>query len=135
MGMHTNNGSCLGCAKIFNRYPGFNKPLLEWFFNVQEKHPEFHTNCAGRGKIDQEACFDRGASKAHWLESAHNFNLAIDTFFQINGVYNVSKELYEPIVKDLPNFIDWYGRPDALFRETPHFQIKDWRRLDLEPVE
>lgn len=137
--MHTNSGACLGCAKIFNAYPGFYAPLKEWFFNVQEKFPTFHISCAGRGRIEQEAAFHRGASSAHWLESAHSFNAAIDTFFQVNGNYSLDENLYEEIVKFIDPTIEWYGNPLAKFKELPHFQLRNWRDFvkngQLRPVE
>lgn len=127
--MHSNSGACLGCAKIFNKYPGFHEPLKDWFFEVQSKIPTFHISCAGRGQIDQDAAFSRRASNAHWLESAHNFNAAFDTFFMIDGKYCVDENFYEEIKPLLTVLINWYGWPEAKFRETPHFEWTTWRDL------
>lgn len=139
MGLHTNNGSCLGCAKIFNKYPGFYKPLLEWFFNVQEKYPEFHVACAGRGKIDQETYFAKGASNARWLESSHNFNAALDSFFMVSGEYRLDDYLYAKIKEEITADIKWYGEKNAVFKEKPHFEVANWKELRdqriLKPVE
>jgi len=137
--MHSNTGNCLGCAKIFNRYTGFYEPLKDWFFNVQLKQPAFHISCGGRGQIDQEAAFARGASNAHWLQSAHNYNCAIDTFFMIDGQYRLDADLFEQIAKELAPDIDWYGLPGSSFKEMPHFEIRNWLDLVkqglLHPVE
>jgi hypothetical protein len=95
--MHSNSGNCLGCAKIFNKYDGFYEPLKDWFFKIQAKYPDFHACCAGRGQVDQEAFFAKGASDAHWLSSAHNFNSAVDTFFLIDGNACFDGHLYNKI--------------------------------------
>lgn len=114
-------------------------PLQLWFFDVQSKFPSFHVSCAGRGRIDQEACFARGASKAHYLQSAHSFNAAIDTFFQINGSYCLDANLYDAVAQLLEPHIDWYGKVGAEFPERPHFEVLGWQKLRvsgvLSPVE
>lgn len=137
--MHSNSGSCLGCAKIFNKYHGFYQPLRDWFFKVQEKYPEFHIACAGRGKIDQEACFSRKASNARYLESSHNYNAAIDTFFMVDGEYRLDDSLYSKIEQELIPEITWYGSKKAKFYEKPHFEVANWKELRdqgiLKPVE
>lgn len=126
---HQNNGNCQGCLNIFQKYDGFYEPLQTWFFSIQKNNPSFHISCAGRGKIDQEACFSRGASKAHWLQSAHNFNCAVDTFFMIDGNYCLDVNLFDMVVQGLDENIEWYGKPDASFKERPHFEIKNWLQL------
>jgi len=136
---HSNNGSCQKCLAIFNQYPGFYKSLQDWFFSVQEKFPSFHIACAGRGQVDQEAAFARGASKAHWLQSSHNFNAAIDTWFQVNGQYRLDSNLYDQIVGLIDPTIDWYGAAGAVFPERPHFEVKGWKAMadggQIFPVE
>lgn len=65
---------CLQCAKIFNRYPNVHAELRTWFEALQIENPDAHISSAGRGKIDQEVAFERGASKAHYGQSAHIFS-------------------------------------------------------------
>jgi len=129
--MHTNDGNCAGCLSKINKYPYFYQPLKDWFFSVQKDTPTFHISDAGRGKIDQEMYFARGASDAHYGQSAHNYNCAIDTFFQIDGNYNLDASLYGNIATILPDTIKWYGSAYAKFKERPHFEWATWRDLAL----
>ncbi len=126
---HVNNGKCPGCLAIIDKYPGFFLPLRNWFVTMQEKHPNFHVANAGRGKADQEVFFARGASNAHWGQSAHNFNCALDTFFEVNGNYSLDSSLYASVVQNLDPDVCWYGAPDAVYKERPHFEWKSWRTL------
>lgn len=136
---HFNNGNCSGCLNVFNKYPSFYQPLQSWFFKVQASHPTFHVSCAGRGKIDQETCFSRKASNAHWLQSSHNYNCGIDTFFMINGEYRLDQNLYDVVVENIDENIDWYGKSGSSFPERPHFEIANWQQLRdsdiIKPVE
>jgi hypothetical protein len=127
---HDDSGKCAACLAKFDAYPGFYAPLKAWFIGVQIKHPAFHVAEAGRGKIDQEIDYARGASRAHFGESAHNWNAAIDTFFQINGSYDLSPEHFDSIVPHgLISEVKWYGMPGAPFFERPHFEWRDWWAL------
>lgn len=127
--MHINNGNCQGCLSIFQKYPGFYEPLQDWFFLMQNSNPTFHISCAGRGRIDQEAAFSRKASNAHFGQSAHNFNLGIDTFFLIDGQYSLARNLYDSLMQNLDSALEWYGSPGAEYFELPHIQVKDWKNL------
>ena len=127
---HTNNGKCARCALIMDRYDGFYQPLREWFESFQRIRPEAHISCAGRGQMDQEALFLRGASNARYGESAHNYNAAID-LFELQGDL---KKIYEPawfeqvLKPHLPTmWLRWYGLPGAEFPELPHVEVRDWR--------
>ena len=126
---HQNNGNCPKCAEIFDKYPGFNVLLRTWFEEMQKENLGFHISDAGRGKIDQEAYFNRKASLAHFGESAHNFNAAIDTFWLIGGQYSLSIELYqEKIEPNIPDWLQW-GHYWKGFSELPHFEVKAWKLL------
>jgi hypothetical protein len=127
---HDSSGNCPRCEEIFNRYPGFHAGLKKWFKGVQAKNPSAHISCAGRGRQDQEECVARGASLAGWGQSAHNFNCAIDIFFQIAGKLSYDRSLYEANIYPMitPEF-EWYGVPDAEFPELPHFQMYGWKDL------
>ena len=129
---HENNGRCAKCQLVLNRYPGFHKHFRNWFESFQLKHPEAHTSCAGRGELDQEACFIRKASRARWKESSHNYNAALD-FFELGGddieqIYE-EKWFHEVLAPELPEFLEWYGAPNAPFKEMPHVQLKNWKIL------
>ena len=137
---HISSGSCPKCAELFEQYPHFYPPLRDWFEKVQAKHPKAHISCAGRGKVDQEVCFDRKASRAHWMQSSHNFGAAIDIFIMENGQATWPKDWFNnSLAPMLPDWVAWYGRPDAKFHELPHCEVVNWRDLvklgDLKPVE
>ena len=125
---HTNDGDCEKCNQIFNTYPGINTDLFSWFKVFQARFPEAHISCAGRGRIAQEECFQRGASKAHFGQSAHNYNCAIDLF--VNKPENIyPKDWFLDILKpEIPEFIQW-GFNWVTFPEMPHLEIKDWKHL------
>lgn len=128
---HTNDGACAKCNQVINTYPDFNQDLHEWFEAFQKLHPEMHVSCAGRGRVDQEACFQRGASKAHWAQSAHNYNCAMDLFVELPGeasIYPVAW-FHNILAPALPDFIEWYGAPHAVFQEMPHIEVLGWRTL------
>ena len=130
---HLNDGKCQKCAEIFDKYPGFYKPLRDWFNSKQSQNPDFHINCAGRGHVEQESDYARGATRAHFGQSAHNYNCAIDCWFLIDGQYNLDESRFKQIAIDLPGSIQWYGLPGAVFPERPHFELKNWslQRLSL----
>jgi hypothetical protein len=137
---HLNNGRCDHCLEIMNLYLNFYRPLRAWFVFFQDQHPEFHISEAGRGKAKQEEDFLERASKAHWLESAHNYNAAMDLFIQVAGRSMYDKEWFNKYLPPaLPKTIVWYGRPGCTFREFPHVEFALWRQLRdsgiLVPVE
>lgn len=128
---HENTGSCAKCKQIFDRYPGFHQQLRDWFKVLQKHVPTAHISTAGRGELDQEAAVRRGASRAHWGKSAHNWNCAMD-FFEMGGS---STDIYErkwfdkELAPRIPDWIEWYGRPGASFPELPHCELKGWRQM------
>lgn len=130
---HTNNGKCLKCGEIFDRYPNFNQQLRSWFVKFQAKHPEAHISCAGRGFADQEAAKTAGASRASYGQSAHNYNCAIDLF--VMDFKNYPDQLYPKkwfdtvLAPEVPFFLNWYGAPGQPFPELPHLEIREWRGL------
>lgn len=131
MTAHDSTGLCLKCLEIINLYPGFNQDLLKWFEDFQFDVREAHVSCAGRGRIDQEAAFHRGASRAHYGQSAHNYGAALDFFALIPGettIYPV-KWFQNVLGPAVPDFCEWYGAPGAAFPELPHVQIKNWKDL------
>lgn len=132
--MHLNNGSCSKCREIAFKYAGFDQDLWNWFQMIQAKFPDFHMAEAGRGHIEQELAFNRGASHAHWGESAHNYNAAFDGFWLVNGKYSLDERLFDLIQPEIPSFIIWYGAPSAPFRERPHYQKFNWRELASKKV-
>ncbi len=128
---HLNSGACAHCDLIFRRYPGFNQQLWDWFKAFQAKHPEAHISCAGRGYLDQEAAVVRRTSRAHYGESFHNYNAAIDLFelrLDLNNIYD--RYWYTTVLRpELPSWVTWYGEPNAVYYELPHVEITGWKAL------
>jgi hypothetical protein len=141
---HLNTGKCERCALIFSRYPGFNRDLQVWFETFQVANPTAHISCAGRGKADQEACFLAHTSNAHYGQSAHNYNLAIDIFRLTNSVDGTPKADYDrrwfsefvgPAVASATIGLDWFGAAGSPYYELPHVQISNWKDLGYPLVE
>lgn len=136
MAFHENNGNCTGCSRILHRYPGIYPDLRDWFLRFQKDHPEAHVSCAGRGQMDQETLLLRRATKAPWGKSAHNYNAALDIFENQGD----KKNIYEAdwfnnvLYPNLPDFLDWYGMPEAPFRELPHVEVENWQQLAQEGI-
>lgn len=142
---HVNNGNCDKCDEVLDRYPGFHEGLRLWFKAMQKKHPDAHTSCGGRGKADQEDAFIKGTSRAHYGQSAHNYNLAIDIFrLTLNGAEwprlwfrdvvgtAVIKNNADP---DRKLVITWYGMPGSKFFELPHCEVESWKSVPHALVE
>ena len=137
---HLNNGRCPKCAEIMGRFPGLYRPLRAWFVYFQNDNPEAHVSEAGRGREKQELEFSEGDTKAHWLESAHNWNAALDIFIQLSGHGIYDREWFTKVLApEIPKTLVWYGRPDCTFREFPHVEVAGWKKLRdsglLVPVE
>lgn len=141
---HINNGHCEKCEEILDRYPGFHEELRTFFRWVQSAHPEAHVSCGGRGRIDQEDCFRKSTSLAHWGESAHNYNAALDWFrlTEQGASFDTPwfKQVIGPEVKKWNEahsgcIVRWYGEPGSPFLEYPHCEVSGWRMLKLPLVE
>lgn len=127
---HTNNGACGYCHELILKYPGFYSDLLNWFMHFQNKHPECHVACAGRGQVEQEAAFHRGASHAHYGSSSHNYNAALDLWVMIDGKYMLPKEWFTKNLEPaLPPWVEWFGAVGSPYYELPHIQIRGWSQL------
>jgi hypothetical protein len=113
-----------------------NTELKKWFFSTQTTIANnFHISEAGRGRARQELLFSAGASDAHYGESAHNYNQAIDTFFiDKSGKLSYDKLMYAKL-GTVPSTINWYGSPGSKFYERPHFEVKGWKTMNLTKVE
>ena len=129
---HQNNGQCLKCKELFEKFPGFNQKVRGWFVMFQAKHPEAHISCAGRGLSDQEAAKASGASRASFGKSAHNWNSAIDLFVikAQTDIYD-KKWFTEVVAPEIPYFLNWYGAPGASFPELPHIELREWQGLKI----
>lgn len=128
---HVNSGDCPRCNEIMDRYPGFYPLLRSWFKAFQSRHPEAHTSCAGRGELDQEAAVINRTSHAHWGESAHNYNAAIDFFEMRDGAINIyERDWFTTVLEpELEPWLTWYGKPGSPYYELPHVESTYWRML------
>ena len=129
---HTNDGiTCEKCELIFNAFPDFDFDIKTWFLRFRIDHPEFHISCAGRGRAEQENLFARKASLAHYGQSAHNWNCAIDTFIDLPGLDLYDVNHYATVLAPaVPDWLNWYGTPKHPFHELPHLEKLNW--LDLK---
>lgn len=129
---HVNNGNCSKCKQIMNTFPGLDPRLVQWFEAFQKLHPDGHISFAGRGKADQEAAFNSGHSKAHFGQSAHNYNMAID-LFRITPAAGASwdavwfRNVVGPCVA-LNHELYWGGHFKDIV-DLPHVEIKNWEEL------
>ncbi len=134
---HINNGNCPKCDEIFDRYAGFDAGLRSWFKALQACVKDAHVACAGRGAEEQETAFKKGTSRAHFGESAHSYNLAIDIFkLHATGAEWPRSWFDAHIAPALTADLEWYGAKGAAFFELPHIQIKNWKaKTDKKLVE
>lgn len=128
---HENNGRCIKCIEIFEKYPGFYEPLKVWFEALQTSHPEAHISCAGRGMEDQEMLYLRRATRARYGESAHNYGAAIDIWENTGNASDIyEKTWFRDVLKPrLVDWLEWYGAEDAKFKELPHVEVKNWKAM------
>ena len=127
---HDNHGLCLACQRILNKYPDFDSDLRSWFMDLQYRFPDVHTSCGGRGRIEQEILFSRGASKAHYGQSSHNYNMALDLWQLKDKVYTLDQDYFNKVMKDYDaKKFEWYGSSNAVFYELPHIEIRAFRGL------
>jgi len=83
-----------------------------------------------------------GLSRAHYGQSSHNFNCAIDFFrlVQTGATFDSPwyRDVLGPVVLADPNLV-WYGKPGSVFLEMPHVEKADWKALvstgQAKPVE
>lgn len=130
MAKHRNNGKCEKCEELITE-KGVCYTLREWFTDLQEKNPQVHVSCAYRGKEAQEAAVERGASNAHYGESAHNYipSAALDLFrLTDEGKAEWDVEWYEEeIAPHIGSNLNWGGRWD--FKDYPHVELTNWRHM------
>jgi hypothetical protein len=131
---HNFQGPCSKCDELFDLYPGFNNELRLWFAAVRSTIFDAHISCAGRGKVDQEELFNRGASHAHWGKSAHNYGMAIDLFRldpSVPGEYSLDRRWFLAMFEAFPigKKFFWFGDPRAAFKELPHLEVENWYDL------
>lgn len=132
---HDNSGDCQKCEKIFNKYPGFNNDLKNWFKFLQCNYPEAHIMCAGRNEKEQEYLYKYKSSMNRYGQSAHNYNAAIDIFRMHNGKFNIDKEWFNDVVlKNINDKINWHGLKGDEKYNIQHIELKNWRELKTQRI-
>jgi hypothetical protein len=137
---HVNSGACDKCVAILDSFPGLHAGLRNWFLDLQKKDPTAHVSCAGRGKKAQEEAFAAGTSRAHFGQSAHNYNAAIDIFrLTADSQLSYERSWFDHVIgkavqtqneHPAPVFkIEWYGQKGSPYFELPHCEVKDWKEL------
>lgn len=138
---HVNSGNCSSCDAIFDRFGGFHSGLRAWFKALQKKDATAHVSCAGRGEKDQEAAFKAGTSRAHYGQSAHNYNLALDIFrLTQDSQLSYDRPWFRNVVQTAvikQNIdptrqfeIEWLGSPGSKFYELPHCEVSNWKSIE-----
>lgn len=133
---HENNGSCGACKETLkNATPA----LVAWFSAEQARNPELHCSCAYRDSAGQAAALASGNSKASFGQGPHNYkpSMAIDLYHRdSHGNATWPFEMFRELATRKPHDIEWgadwndNGRTDdEKFKDSPHFQIKNWPKL------
>lgn len=128
--MHLNTPSCPACeAKLVQVHPD----LQRWFKVFRDTHPDGHVSCGYRGEADQEADFAKGASKAHFGQSAHNVlpSHAIDLFrLTLTGGASFDSPWYRDIVAPVARAsgLVWGGDWKSI-KDMPHVELPGWTKF------
>lgn len=119
-------------------------PLLQKLMNtaIARATPaqDFTIMDAQRGRAEQELAFRRGNSKAHFGQSAHNWNpaVALDVapypidFNDKQRFIDLAQKLILPVAKELKIPIRWGGdwNMDGSIADGwdfPHYELHPWR--------
>lgn len=113
------------CAEYFKLYPNDSQPFL---------------TCTYRSKDEQNQLYEQGrtvkgakVTNAKGGESPHNYNPspAFDiAFIKLNKKVDYSEALFKKfadIIIKIQPLVEW-GGGWASFKDTPHYQLKDWRK-------
>jgi peptidoglycan L-alanyl-D-glutamate endopeptidase CwlK len=116
-------------------------PDIQQVMNEAIKTYDFSVICGYRNKVDQEKAYQAGNSKAHFLQSPHNYKPSVavdivpypldwndlDAFKKLGAhIMATAKKLHV----SLRWGADWNmnGRTDdEKFRDFPHFELHPWR--------
>lgn len=110
--------------------------LFERTFRARLKRldvPVF-AHCVIRGEDEQNAAYKRGVSKARWLESPHNFGMAVDIIHSTKAwdlterQWAIFGHLGKEVAAALGIPITWGGDFKSLW-DPAHWELKDWRAL------
>lgn len=126
-------------------------PILQEIANHAISKIDFTVICGNRGRADQEDAFRRGASKAHFGQSPHNYSPAAafdfipspftDADWDNNAKFKAIADVLIQSAKELGHvdkngvpIVRWGGdwnkngsSKDDKFVDTPHFELDPWR--------
>lgn len=96
---------------------------------------DFAVICGHRGRAEQEAAFAQGVSRAHWLQSPHNFtpSLAFDAVpWPLNWedvtAFNHLGDVIKAAAQAVGVGLTW-GGDFGSFKDRPHFELTNWRTI------
>lgn len=126
--MHTNTTICPGCeAKLV----GIDPRLISFAAAFRASNPDGHISCGYRNQAEQESDFTRGVSRAHWLQSPHNFAAALD-WFRLTQAAGASFDApwYQNVLAPAVAATDLvWGGSFTTITDMPHVETPDWRTL------
>lgn len=108
-------------------------PLLQKVLLAAIKDYDFTILETTRNKADQEAAFNKGNSKAHFGQSAHNYSpsVAVDIApypidWDNNDRFKELADIMLKHAKELKVPLQWGGAWKGLV-DMPHFELSPWR--------
>lgn len=125
---HVNVPNCPQCQAIINRYPNPHPYLVKWALALRSQHTEAHISAFGRGKADQEGDFLKGVSRAHYGQSPHNYNAAVDWFRLTLGGANFDAPWFNDLFGKLNDPALTWGGSFLSIRDLPHVEWAQWEQ-------
>jgi peptidoglycan L-alanyl-D-glutamate endopeptidase CwlK len=112
---------------------------LQRLFREVVKEFDCTIDCSFRNEQEQNEAYKRGASKAKWLQSPHNFSpsLAVDVVpwptrwadkQKQKELYGIVKIKAVDLGIDIECGGDWPPMPNG-DKDWPHFQMANWKNL------
>jgi peptidoglycan L-alanyl-D-glutamate endopeptidase CwlK len=126
--MHINANPCPACN---DKLKAVHPDLVRWVNVLRSTHPDAHVSCGYRGQSDQEADFQKGVSRAHFGQSAHNCApaMAVDLFrITQTGGASFDRPWYEGTIAPIAKAAglvwggDWKSIKDMPHVELPGFE-------------
>lgn len=110
-------------------------PLLVRVLNLAIVSCDFMVIQSSRTKLEQEADYKKGNSRAHWGQSAHDFepSFAVDCApLPLNWSNIHSFEVMASVVKAAAQQLNIpivWGGDWRTIKDFPHFELTNWREL------
>ncbi len=131
----------MASRKITDLHPSLQPICNEFLLRAEDEGVDVLITCTYRSNEEQEALYAQGrtvagarVTNARGGQSSHNFKLngkpaakAFDVVPLVNGkpMWDAKHPSWQALGKiGVELGLDWYGLPDAKFRESPHFQLR-----------